>query len=150
MPFTPAVTGFETILVLSSMGTPLYSARGLHQTLTPIGSAGYLLRDINGELCNLSDINFAKYQSTVTGEDARSPAANGVMPGLLVTVDCIVELAYLTAGPGPTRAIVSGSSYTEGTFTRYRPQLIMMVTNIEIDSDEWESLTNWTLSLEEV
>ncbi len=150
MPFTPVVAGFETILVISSMGTPLYSARGLHQTLTPIQSAGYLLRDINGELCNLSDINFAKYTSTISGEDARSPAANGVMPGLAVTVDCIVELAYLTSGGSPSRNVVSGSSYTEGNYTRYRPQLSMLVTNIEIDSDEWEALTSWTLSLEEV
>ncbi len=150
MPFTPAVTGYQTDLVLSSMGVALYSARGLHQTLTPIGSAGYLLRDINGELCNLSDVNFAKYTSTISGEDARSPAANGVMPGLLVTVDCIVELAYLTSGGSPTRTVVGGSSYTEGNFTRYRPQLAMMVTNIEVDFDEWEALTNWTLSLEEI
>ncbi len=150
MPFEQLATGFETLLVISSMGTPLYSARGLRQTLTPIQSAGYLLRDINGELCNLSDTNFTKYISTISGEDARSPAANGVMPGLPVTVDCIIELAYLTSGGSPTRTVVGGSSYTEGNFTRYRPQLSMMVTNIEIDSDEWNSLTNWTLSLEEV
>lgn len=140
--------GFETLLVLSSMGTPLYSARGLHQTLTPIQSAGYLLRDINGELCNLSDANFAKYASTITSDDQRSPAANGVVPGLVVTVDCIVELAYSSGSP--TRTVVSGSSYTEGSFTRYRPQLIMLVTNIEIDCDEWGATNNWTLSLEEV
>lgn len=132
------------------MGTPLYSARGLHQTLTPIQSAGYLLRDINGDLCNLSDANFAKYASTVTGEDQQSPAANGVMPGMQITVDCIVELAYLTSGGSATRSVVSSSSYTEGDFTRYRPQLVMLVVGLEIDCDEWGATNNWTLSLEEV
>lgn len=146
----PLAGDFQTLLVLSSMGIPLYSTRGAKQTLTPIGAAGYLLRDINGELCQLSDGNFAKYQSTITCEDARSPAFNGVMPGLQVTVDCIAELAYLTSGGSPTRTVVSGSSYTEGSFTRYRPQLVMRVTGLDVDTAEWDALTNWTLSLEEI
>lgn len=140
---------FQTLLVLSSMGVPLYSARGLRQTLTPIPAAGFLLRDINGELCDFSNPDFAKYSSTISGADVRSPAADGVMPGMLLTVDCIVELAYPTATGTPSRNVVSGSSYTEGDFTRYRPQLTMRVTGLDIDTDEWNAAVNWSLSLEE-
>lgn len=142
--------GFETILVISSMGIPLYSARGLKQTLSPIQAAGFLLRDINGELCDLSDPNFAKYTSVISGDDIRSPAAEGVMPGMTVTVDCIVELAYPTMTGSPSRSVVSGSSYVEGDFTRYRPQLVMRVIEFNIDTDEWLASTTWSLGLEEI
>ena len=144
-----ALPAGETFLVLSSMGTPLYSARGLHQTLTPIPQAGFLLRDINGGLCNLSDANFAKYASTVTGEDQLPPAFNDVWPGTIVEVSCVAYLTY--TGGSPTRPVASGSAITEADGSvRYRPVLNMMVTGFETDEDEWGATVNWTLSLEEV
>ncbi len=148
--FDQLPVGFETVLNLSSMGQPLYSARGLKQTLTPISAAGFLQRDINGSLCNLSDSNFTKYSSVITGEDQAPPAFDDVWPGKLVTVSCICELAY----PGyasATRTAVPASIVTDaGGFVRYRPVLNMMVTDFSIDHDEWNRLINWTLSLEEI
>jgi hypothetical protein len=140
----------DTVLVLSSMGIPLYSARGLKQTWAPIGEAGFVLRDINGELCDLGDENFDKIATVISGEDVRSPAFNDIRIGKLLTVDCIFELAYLTSGGSPQFSVVSGSSYVEGDFTRYRPQMIGRVVSFEADSDEWESITTWSLGIEQL
>jgi len=143
-------TEFQTLLVLSDSGVPLYSARGVIQTLTPIGAAANLVRDINGELVDLSDNEFQKFSSNISCTDVNPPALNGVWPGKVLTVDCAFELAFKTSGGSPIRGVVSGSSRTDGDFTFYRPQMTMMVTNYQQSFDEWECQYSWSIDLEEV
>ena len=112
----------DTLLVLTGVGVPSYSARGLTQTLEPIEAAAQLRRSINGDLLDLSYGPFRKYKSTISCQDQEPPAFDGVWPGRVITVDCVAELSY-PAGGSPTRPVVSGSARTEGTFVFYRPLL---------------------------
>jgi hypothetical protein len=143
--------GSTTLLVLSTpMGVPLFSARGLKQSLTVIRQAQQLRRTINGELVDLSLSQFRKYASTISCTDQRAPAIDGIWPGQILTVSCVAELSYLTAGGSPARTVVSGSSYTEGDFTFYRPQLTMRVVTPQTEMDEWKASVGWSLQLEEI
>ena len=83
-----------TLLRLSPIGIPPYSARGVSQTLQQISGAGQMRRTVNGTLVDLSATQFRKYQSTITCRDMDHPALSGVWPGRVLTVDCICELAY--------------------------------------------------------
>lgn len=139
-----------TLLRLDPIGVPPYSARGITQSLDPIDQAVQLARNVNGTLVDLSDVNFRKYRSTISCTDQDQPALDGVWPGMILTVDCVIELSYLTAGGSPSRTVVSGSSRIEGSHTFYRPQLTMMVTAPQSTVDEWGAECSWSLSLEEV
>ena len=139
-----------TVLVLSGIGVPPYSARGLTQSLTPLDQAADLRRSINGKLIDLSVDEFKKYKSTISGNDQQPPAIEGIWPGLHVTVDCIAELSYLTESSGSggaSREIVA--SRTEGDFTFYRPRLDMVIMNFSITRDEYGDVVSWTMELEE-
>ncbi|MDB5555434.1 MAG: hypothetical protein JWL86_5418 [Rhizobium sp.] len=140
-----------TLLVLSSMGIPLYSARGLTQTLTPIAASVNQRRTINFVLDDLSQAQSRKYASKISCTDMASPAFDGVWPGQAVTVDCVVELSYRTIGGSPSRTVVSGSSRTVGSFTLYRPRLEMMLSAApSISLDEWGGAVGWEADFEEI
>lgn len=139
-----------TLLVLSSLGVPLYSARGLTQTLNPIQQSFDMRRDINGNLYDVSNPNFRKYSSTISCRDMNAPSIDGLEVGQIVTVDCVAELSYATSGGSPSRTVVSGSSREVGNFTFYRPKLQMMITNYSISSDEYAADVSWQLDLEEI
>jgi hypothetical protein len=139
-----------TLLALSGMGVPPYSARGLKQSYSPITQAVQLRRTVNGLLVDLSSTQFEKYASTITGSDQQPPACDGVWPGKLVTVDCLFELCYKTIGGTASRTEVAGSSRVEGEFTFYRPQLIMRVVSYNCDNDEWAAGVDWSMQLEEI
>lgn len=140
----------ETLLVLSGEGIAPYSARGLSQTLSPIGAGSYARRTVNGELVDLSSTELRKYSSTISGSDVEAPAFDDMWPGMILTVDCVYELCYKTSGGTPGRTVVSGSSRVEGNYTYYRPQMTMMVVNWSADKDEYGHVTSWSLDLEEV
>lgn len=151
----------NTVLSLSGVGVPPYSARGLRQTLTPVDAARQMHRTVNGTLRDFSAPQFRKYESTITGTDQQPPACDGVWPGQEVTVDCIVELAVQgevdatdTGATDATEALgrtpVAGSTRTESGFTFYRPKLNMRVTSFSIERDEWGAQVRWTMELEEV
>jgi hypothetical protein len=138
----------DTLLVLTGIGVPRYSARGLTQTLQPIEAAQVYRRSINGGLVDLSRPAFRKYKSQISASDVQPPACDGVWPGRLVTVECIVELSCPSADT-PARTQVSGSLYTDNGFKFYRPQLSMMVTGWSMNHDEWGRVIGWTMDLEE-
>lgn len=143
----------DTLLTISSFGNLLYQARGLSQTLSVIGEAAQQERTINGTLVDISAAQFRKYASTINSpSDVNAPPLDGVFPGMTVTVQCAVGLAYLTSGGnGPNhRPEVSGSSYVDGAYTFYRPELVMMVKAVETQFDEWKNVVGWKLDLEEV
>jgi hypothetical protein len=168
----------NTVLALSGIGVPPYSARGLRQRLTPIGASTQLRRTINGTLRDFAGEQFRKYSSVIQGDDQQPPACDGVWPGRLVTVHCIAELAVAdtetaTALPSessvPTdtsstdtelpseasesvlgRPAVPGSVRTETGFIFYRPILEMRVVGFDINRDEWGAQVGWSMDLEEV
>jgi hypothetical protein len=141
---------FSTLLVLAPIGLPPYAARGARQTLKPINASKMQRRTVNGELLDLAPAQFTKYETEITCTDVDSPATDGVWPGLILTLDCVAELAYLTAGGTPQRPVVAGSSRVEGAFTYYRPQLVVMVTDWSIEENEWGRAVAWSIHAEEV
>lgn len=138
-----------SLLVLSGMGLPDYAARGLIEVLKPLG-LGLLVRDVNGGLHDFSDANFRKYSVSIQGSDQQSPAVDMVWVGTALTVDCITELCYLTAGGTPGRSVVPGSSRVDGDFTFYRPRLAMRVVDWNMSTNEYDAAIDWQLNLEEV
>lgn len=128
---------------------PLYSARGLTQTLEPIDGAFFQERTINGELIDLSISQFRKLQSTISATERRPPSRDDVYPGLKVIVHCAYLLSY-PAGGSPSRSVVGGSSFTEGDFTFYRPAILMMVGKMSGSFEEWEAGYHWQIDLAEV
>ncbi len=76
-----------TLLVMSPIGVPLYSARGLTQTLTPVAEAKPTpRRTINGELRWLGLQQMQKYESTISCTDQQAPRFDGIWPGQAVFV----------------------------------------------------------------
>lgn len=142
-----------TVLSLSGIGVPPYSARGLTQTLAPIGASQQMRRTINGALRDFSGSQFQKYASTISGTDQQPPACDGVWPGKSVLVNCIAELCIsgTVTDPGALgRTPVSGSIRHESGFTFYRPQLTMRVVNFSLGRREWDAEVTWSMDLEEV
>ena len=139
----------ETLLTLSGIGVPPYSARGLTQSLEPIDGAVQLRRTVNGALADLSYEPFRKYKSTISGQDQEPPAVDGVWPGQLVEVGCIAELCFLTSAGGPARTAVAGSERVEGDFSFYRPVLTMRVAGFSVSRDEYGAAVSWQMQLEE-
>jgi hypothetical protein len=140
-----------TLLILNPFGVPLYAARGLTQTLTPVAEAKPApLRTINGEARFLGGSQMRKYDSVITCTDVDAPPFSGVWPGDTVTVDCVFELAYLTATGSPERNVVSSSSRIIGDFTYYRPQMDFLVVDFDQSKDEYGCDYQWRLTLTEV
>lgn len=139
----------NTLLVLYDMGQPLYAARGLIQTVSPIAAAKNTSRSINGVAMDLSYDQFKLYASEITCTDFETPSLDGVWPGQVIGVDCVFELSYVTSTEGPSRPVVTGSERTDGDITFYRPHLEMMVVEFESGFSEYEAEYSWKLSLEE-
>lgn len=139
----------QTALTLSVMGVPLYSARGLSQTLEPIDASKNMRRSINGILTDVAHSQFRKYKSKITCSDMRAPAVDGIWPGMTIVVNCIAYLSYPVGGT-PKRTVVSGSSFTESGYTFYRPQLTMIVVSNTAQMEEWAGAVPWEIDLEEV
>lgn len=133
-------------LVITGIGLPPASIRGVKQTLAPIGSASKMARTVNGALVDISASQFRKYSSSISCSDQQPPELTGVWPGALVTVDCIVELVA-TAAEVLERAAVE--TRTEDGFVFYRPRLTMRVISYNLDKDEWGAVVGWSLELEE-
>ena len=133
-------------LVITGIGLPPASIRGVTQTLEPIGAAAQLMRTVNGTLVDISASAFRKYASTIRCTDQAPPALDGVWPGQLVTVDCVAELVH-AVGATPERPVVA--SRTDGGFVFYRPRLSMRVLSFETERDEWNAAVAWSMALEE-
>lgn len=143
------LNGASTLLVTSPNILPPYATRGLHQTITPIAASKNFRRTVNGVLKNLAPSQFRKFVSTITCDEMDSPGLDGVFPGLVLTINCAAELAFLTQGGSPVRPVVAGSLRTDGAFTFYRPVLTMEVTDYRLSLNEWERVVGWQLDLEE-
>lgn len=133
-------------------GVNPFSARGLQGTLSPIAMArgdDKLARTVNGTLVSLAAIQMRKYRVEISGNDQAPPALDGLWVGMLVSVDCMVELAHRT-GTVASRPGVPGSARVEGDYTYYQPRLSMLVVEYEVQRSEWAAEVSWSLALEEV
>jgi hypothetical protein len=139
-----------TDLVLDPIGVVPYSARGLDQTFAPIGMSAVLKRTVLGDLDNVASDVFKLYKSSITCEDLNVPGLDGIFAGTVLTVDCIFEMSYKTAGGSPSRTVVPGSSRTQGIFTFYRPRLTMVITDFNYRKNDWGVNVSWQLDLEEI
>jgi hypothetical protein len=147
----PVSVSNDTLLQISGLGTLLWQGRGLTQTFDVINAAKQQERTINGILKDISNTMFRKYLSKISCTDNTTPPLDNVWPGMTVTVHCAAELCYQTGNTGsPARPQVSGSSYTQGSFTFYRPIMTMMVVNLAQHLDEWKCVIGWDLELEEI
>ena len=141
--------GDTTNLVISALGVPPYSARGITQTLEPIDAASAnLFRSINGKFLNWARPQFQLYKTTITGNDQNPPAIDNYWPGQSIQVDCVAELSY-AEGASPGRTVVEDSAYSEAGFVIYRPRLTMNITKITTQKDEYGAITQWTIEAEE-
>lgn len=142
-----------TELRLDPIGVPPYSARNITQTLEPSDGAAQLARTVNGTLIDLADGTYRKYKSTISCTDQQQPALSGIWPGMELTVDCVVELSYLTATGSPERDVAGNTAEpgtrVEGDFTFYRPRLTMRVVGFRKSVVEWDGDEAWSLDLEE-
>lgn len=146
----PVITDIPelTLLIMTPIRVPLYSARGLTQTLTPCPDAKPTpMRTINGEARFLGGSQMRKYESVITCTDQNAPPFSGLWPGDLVTVQCVVELSYITDAGSPERTVVS--SRTVGAFTLYRPEIEFMVVDFNDSFQEYPHDHGWQLTLTE-
>jgi hypothetical protein len=141
----------DTLLQIIGMGVPLYSGRGVQQTLVPIEAAKVLRRSVNGQLIDLSLTQFRKYKTTIRCTDQYSPSLDSIWPGREVTIYCVVELVAPTSGFAAARPVVSGSQYDDGNgWTHYRPSLDVRITNYSTQNDEWPADVQWEIEAEEI
>ncbi len=141
----------DTLLKISGIGDLQYQARGLTQTLELINEASDLERSVNGTLVDMSNPIFRKYKSKISATDVDAPPLDNLWPGMVVEVECAATLCYPTSNPGsPARPEVSGSSWTQGSFTFYRPILTMRIMTLSESFEEWKANNSWVMQLEEV
>jgi len=140
----------DTILKITGMGVPPYSARGLQQTLVPIDQvAKQVRRTVNGTLRDLSAIQMRKYASAITCTDQQAPAFASLWPGMNVTVECVAELVCMST-TSLERPAVDGSIVNFDNYTIYRPRLEMRVIAFTETQDEYGRTVQWELDLEEI
>lgn len=141
-----------SLLSIVELGMPEHSIRGITQSLAPIDQATNLKRTINGELDDVSDPAFRKFQSTIQCKDFASPGLDGVWPGQILTVHCVIERCVegSTSTAGFDRPPVPNSIREWGGFTFYRPIIVFRVIKYAEDFDEYPGDLAWQLELEEV
>lgn len=138
----------KTLLILNGMGIPLYSARGLTQTIKPIESSKKWRRNVNGLLVDVSAVQMRKYITEISCTDQNAPAIDGIWPGMEVQIYCVCELA-LPFGNTPGRPVVPDSLRTDGSFSFYRPILQCLISPDSLQHAEYPRDYAWTLTAEE-
>ncbi len=113
-----------------------YAARGITMSMSPVDGAGNMRRDINGNLVNLSAVQFHKYKFHLSCTDQESPGfsaassdADAIWPGAEFTLTCIPQLGAAEAQ----------------TFT-----VMVMAPGWQVVTDEYNCDVGWSLDLEEV
>jgi hypothetical protein len=115
-----------------------FSARGISMTMAPIDSSAQILRDVNGNLVNLTEgmSQFQKYKFGMSCSDMESPgfaevssARDAIWPGAKFYLTCLPSL-------GAEEAI---------TVTA-----MVMTPGWQVTRDEWGAVTSWSMDLEQV
>lgn len=123
-------------LALSGGGwaLPQFASRFIHMTFQPIDASAQLMRDINGNLIDVSHEQFRKYKGTISCDDQESPGfaevttdLEGVWPGSIFTLTCITQLG-------------SAEQMT----------LMVRMTQYSVNRDEMDAATSWSMDWEQV
>ena len=139
-----------TLLIMSTTGVPLYSARGLTQNVTPVQEAKPPpLRTINGEARFLGGSQMRKYDSTIQFNDQHPPPFGELWPGDEIVVDCVFEFSYASHTGSPERTAVEDSTREVGDFTLYRPRMTFIVVDWDKGFQEYPNDYNARLLLTE-
>lgn len=139
-----------TLLIMTPVGVPLYSARGLAQTVTPSADAKPTpVRTVNGEARFLGGSQMRKYDSVITCTDQNPPPFGEMWPGDDIVIDCVFEFSYQSHTGSPERTPVSGSEREVGDFTLYRPRIEFLVVDFSKSYDEYAHTYSWQLTLTE-
>jgi len=154
-----ALPAEKTLLVISTMGVPLYSARNLTIDITPIEQAKRIRRTVNMEARSSSIPAAQLYDIEIKcpGDvNSAPPAIDGNWPGAVFDIDVpYTVMAYKTATGTPGRTVVSGSSVVDiyagiaGSFTRYRPRLTCMFVDFSMTAAEYQAGVEWSLKFTE-
>ena len=166
----------ETLLTLSGIGFPPYSARGCQQTLTLIQQPA-LRRTVNGQLMAVANPLFQKYRTIIEGSDKHPVAMDQLHMGHPVTVGCIQRLWQEVTGPHvhlgrpavPGTVVALMADRMPVTFTQTDPQTITLgnappgklyvgycpiletrLVDFHLTIDEWKHASLWKLVLEEI
>lgn len=144
----------DSLLTISVMGVTRFQMRNLTQTLEIASEATQMERTINGVMINLSPPQFQKYTTKISiPNEVEAPPIDGIFPGLIVVMQCAVQLVFPLSGgviSGPNRPVVSGSYYTANGYGFYRPELTMMIRTISEKFDEWGAKVSTDISADEV
>jgi len=140
--------GPVSLLKISPMGVPPYSARQAIQSLDPI--AAVFGRTVDGEIIDLTPPQFRLWKTSISCTDTQSPAINGISIGMVVVIECVAEIKWKTDGGSPDRPIVDGSEREDGEWTYGRPILTMMITNHSVQMNEFQRAISWKIDAEEV
>lgn len=149
MAYDSAQEGGETVLLITIIGLPPGSARGVKQTFKPIAAAAQFRRTVNYTLVNTAPALAQKYATEISCDDLNAPCLDGIYIGAEVVMDCVGELSFKTAGGTAQRPIVPGSDYQNGESTIYRPRLNVTITDFQWDTDEIGATVGWRLTAEE-
>lgn len=133
MPFATLVSITGDAIPENFLGD--YAARGLTMSLTQIDAAKRMRRTINGELKDVSRAQFKKYAVTIQCSDHESLPFVETPVGTRATVLCLPHL-------GTSGADTDGEPVTR--------TLEMMIADWQVQRDEWNAQTGWSLALLEV
>jgi len=92
----------ETVLTMTGVGLPPFSARGCLQALAPI-QTGELRRTINGDLCYTGKTQHHKFSSKIICRDKAPLSFNHLWIGAKVNVGCIQPIIQEFIGDGKTK-----------------------------------------------
>lgn len=116
----------STLLSIDGIDFSDWAVRGITMTLSLVAS-GALRRDVNGNLVDMTLPQFRKYGISIACSDHDAPQLTGIWRGSEITVTCIPGLGV--------------ESNTDGTLT-----LEMMVDSFEVQRDELEAQSGWSLT----
>jgi hypothetical protein len=166
-----------TSLIISELGIGWQSGLDIHESLKPI-EAGELRRTVNGDLVNLTSVEFRRLVLRISSDDIRPPALSHLWRGDVLTVVPVTELGDLIPAGGHSRTLVRdphpgsvrcltlafgdvpctvdgrvvtlSSPAAEPARIYYRPSLTMMVSGWSVDESEAAASSSWSLDLEEI
>ena len=165
----------ETNLVLGDLVIPIGSGRGITQTIALVDN-GDLRRTVNGTLIDLTRDQNQKYTSNISASDQKTPSLAGIWKGMELVVSCIATIRQLVNPASLTATLIrdyatgsvfgrdiNGAKITPtsvvgllATFpsnvvmVEFYPKLTMLVSDISLNTDEYESSQSWDIDLEEV
>jgi len=165
----------ETNLKIGNLVIPAGSGRGITQSINLVDS-GDLRRTVNGTLIDLTRDENRKYTSTISASDQKTPSLAGIWKGMELIIESISTIRQLVNPASNSATMIR--DYVVGTvygrdingvkilptsiiglianfpsnivMVEYCPKLTMLVSDISIDSDEYEATQSWTIDLEEV